>query len=263
MLLNDIDRKIRRAFSNSAMQYESFSSLQKEIGRELVKKISDCEKGERILDIGAGTGRLANRISFLFPDALVCAMDFAPGMLKVAKEKYETLKILQAQAAALPFQPRTFDIVVSNLMYQWIEDLDKSFEQVHAVLKNQGVFCFTMFGQQTLKELFEALEATAGKTAGGLRFRRLADGLTVHRSLEDRGFQIIDENCEIIKTHFNDLFDLVSWLKSTGANTGRQSFFVGKDHLQRANEYYKNHFQDPWGVTASFEVLWLKGIKNE
>ena len=40
MILKLIDNKIRRAFSNSALQYEALTGLHKEIGRELIQKVS-------------------------------------------------------------------------------------------------------------------------------------------------------------------------------------------------------------------------------
>ena len=41
MILDAIDKKIRQAFSSAAMQYDILSSMQKEIGRELVEELAD------------------------------------------------------------------------------------------------------------------------------------------------------------------------------------------------------------------------------
>ncbi len=69
MVFQIIDQKIRSAFSNAAVQYDALTSLHKEIGRELAKKVIDNEEADYILDVGMGTGWLTKKISFYFPDS--------------------------------------------------------------------------------------------------------------------------------------------------------------------------------------------------
>src|SRR5262245_13370989 len=110
-MLQFIDKKIRGAFSNAAMQYDVLTSLHKEIGRDLLKKagnglkpfptkdnvIPSPAEPERILDVGMGTGWLTNRITHYFPGSIVVGLDFAPGMIEVAGDQNdEGFKIIQA-----------------------------------------------------------------------------------------------------------------------------------------------------------------------
>ena len=50
MLLKFIDDKIRRAFSDAAVQYDVLTGLHKEIGRELLAKAAAHEGNGPILD---------------------------------------------------------------------------------------------------------------------------------------------------------------------------------------------------------------------
>src|SRR3989338_5754853 len=158
MILNAIDKRIRKAFSSAAMQYDVLSSMQKEIGRELVNKLSHPRGDistpgvEFILDVGMGTGWMTNRLANFFPDAKVVGIDSAVGMIEQARKKYENLNTVNADARMLPFKSGQFDIVISNLAYQWVPDLDQAFAETHRLLKKEGTLCLTMFGSGTLKE---------------------------------------------------------------------------------------------------------------
>ena len=266
MLLKFIDRKIRQAFSDSAYQYEVLANLQKEIGRELTKKVEfvpvGTESFSHVLDVGMGTGWLTNRLSLFFPDAKVVGLDFADGMVEHAKKKEGSFSIIQANARYLPFHENTFDAVVSNLAYQWVEDLTAAFRSAHAVLKPNGKFYLTMFGESTLKELFMALEQSLEPTDDQiLPIKRLANTKQVTQALEEAGFQNLEISCESIKVHFEDMLALMKWLKKIGANIRESNVFVGRDLLTRANDHYKEYFKDSWGVYASFEVIWVKAAK--
>jgi malonyl-CoA O-methyltransferase len=158
------DNPIRRAFSNAAMQYDMLTTLQKDIGRELLRKLGE-EDCSAILDVGMGTGYLTKKLLLYFPEAVVVGLDFAPGMIDVAGKQDEPLNIIQADARQLPFKNEVFDIIVSNLAYQWVGELSGAFAGCYQSLKREGTMVFTMFGYNTLKELFTALEKCRG-TAG-------------------------------------------------------------------------------------------------
>ena len=297
MLLKSFEQRVRKAFSDSAIQYEVFSQLQKEIGRELSQKIISLnqvdpsirttamavgltqdsaprveKKGTTgmpvglhyILDIGMGTGWFTNRLSFLFPDSLVIGLDFATGMVKFAKRKYEELKVIQADAGHLPFKENSFDVITSNLAYQWVLDLKEAFKDTFRILKPKGTICLTMFGYESLKEMYNCLEQTRPyQNQRIIPFKRLPSLEELILSLESSGFQNIELNREILKVHFMDLFELIFWLKKIGANTSYQNIFIGHNWLKSANEYYKKHFASRFGIDASFEIFWVKAEKEK
>ncbi len=262
MFLKLIDNKIRKAFSDSAMQYEVFASLQREIGRELIKKIAYKENCSNILDVGMGTGYLTYKLHNLFPEAMVIGVDFASGMVQYAKEKYEGFEIVQADAEALPFRENVFDVIVSNLVYQWVADLQDSFQCCFSSLKEKGEFYMTMFGHNTLNELFVSLEKSSEKLKNEeLAVKRLVAQNTIVEMIRTVGFKDIRINAEIIKLHFVDLWELILWLKKIGANVIEKDIYVGRDWLSRANDYYQQNFKDRWGISATFEVLWVEAKK--
>lgn len=260
MILKSIDQKIRRAFSDSALQYEALTGLHKEIGRELTHKIPSEGSFPKILDVGMGTGWFTNRLKNFFPDSLVVGLDFADGMIEATRQYVEGFQIIQADARALPFKEASFDLIVSNLAYQWIEDHLLAFRRSYKVLEKDGMFLFTMFGHETFKELFEALENSIEQKFS-FPVRRLAKREHVEAALQGAGFLDVHVDFERIKVHFPDMMGLIQWTKNIGANNLEKNIYIGKDLLLRANDYYNERFKDAFGITATFEVVWASGRK--
>ena len=265
MILKSIDQKIRRAFSDSALQYEALTSLHKEIGRELTHKIPADGFFSKILDVGMGTGWFTNRLKNFFPDSLVVGLDFADGMVETARKYTEGFRIIQADAAALPLKKENFDLVISNLAYQWVEDLPSAFQSCHAILQKEGVFLSTMFGYETFKELFEALENSIERKFSTERsdfpVRRLATREHIEVALKSAGFIDVNVDFERIKVRFPDMLGLIQWTKNIGANNLEKNIYIGRDILLRANDYYNEHFKDAFGICATFEVVWVSARK--
>jgi ubiquinone/menaquinone biosynthesis C-methylase UbiE len=96
-------------------------------------------RGQRVLDMGCGTGRhalwLANQ------GAQVTAVDFSQGMLDQARSKQGADAVtwqVHDLHKPLPFDDDTFDTVVSGLVLEHIRDLDLFFRQAKRVLKSSG-----------------------------------------------------------------------------------------------------------------------------
>ncbi|MCK5581699.1 MAG: methyltransferase domain-containing protein [Candidatus Omnitrophica bacterium] len=256
-------QRVREAFSRAACQYDTLAGLQEKIGERLVTMLpqNDCDA---ILDIGMGTGRLTHTLSQKYAGADIFCFDFSYGMAHYAKQKYPRLNVLQADACALPFREGVFDLIVSNSAYQWIEDLTGAFNQARVSLKDNGMFCAAVFTQETLNELFCALQqASVLSTQEVLNRRRLPSAAQVEDALKASGLTNIKIERAVEKIVFGNMWDLLRWLKGLGANRMPTQFYTGKNRLFRANEYYQQHFKEGEGVFASFEVLWLQAKKQE
>ena len=258
MIWQTINNKVRRAFTNAADQYEVLATLHREIGRELIKKVVD-QDCSAILDVGTGTGYLARKAKFFFPEAMVVGLDFSDGMIQQARKSEEHIEWILADATGLPFKPHTFDVVVSNLAYQWVKNLNGAFKLSHQVLKDDGIFCSTLFGYNTLNELFATLAACGTQPHS---FRRLAARENIEAALRSAGFREIKVDYELIKIEFSDVRNLLKWLKAIGANVLNNEIFIGREFLARVDEYYRKHFPYHQGIAASFEVVWIFAKKG-
>ena len=261
MILKTIDRKIRNTFSNAAIQYDVLTGMHKEIGREIVGLVKDIP-ATSILDVGMGTGYVTNRLTHFFPNARVVGIDISQGMMREAKKKYEIFPIVGSDARALAFRDNQFDLIVSNLAFQWIDPLPKSFEECFRVLRPDGKIHFTLFGQETFHELFASLEGAFNFFDRPFTIRRLPSQKYIKEALSNSGFTNGELKEEIISTHFPDMMALLQWVKDIGANCMGGDFFIGPDLLAKANTFYENNFKDITGVRVTFQVYWVSAKKN-
>jgi malonyl-CoA O-methyltransferase len=88
------------------------------------------EPPQRVLDLGTGTGRAAFVAARRFPQAQVVGVDLAEGMLAQARamippELAERVRFEAADAARLPFEDGSFDLVLLANMIPFFDELDR------------------------------------------------------------------------------------------------------------------------------------------
>jgi len=155
---------IRDAFDRASTTYESAAVLQAQVNDELIDRLAFFKLDPQVvLDLGCGPGRGSIALRKLYPQASIVALDFAPGMLREARRRMHEAQVrcasVCADALRLPFANGSADLIFSNLMLQWCEPLHIVFAEIRRVLRPGGLFMFSTFGPDTLKELREAWAA--------------------------------------------------------------------------------------------------------
>ena len=100
-------------------------------------------KGKSILDLGCGTGRQSIRLAS--QGAVVTAVDQSEGMLAKARaKKSANIQWMVADLHEnLPLADHSFDFVVSFLVIEHIEDLEKFFRECRRLCKKDGTLFFS------------------------------------------------------------------------------------------------------------------------
>jgi len=242
--------KIQRSFSKSSGHYDEYSLLHRSIADELFLHIPKELNPQKVLDIGCGTGYLTGQLKIRWPQARIVGLDFALGMIEKARATHQGVDWILADSVCLPFTEHHFDVVVSNLSYQWAEDLVKAIAEIRRVLAPGAVFAATIFGQQTCNELLDLLQEVAG-----IKTKRLPAQATVQEAMDRNGFRNVELSTVRNTIEFNDVYALLSWLKSIGANALSYEGFLGKDALAKAAVKYQERFPLDKGIAATFEVI--------
>ena len=108
--------------------------------------LGPINRGETVLDIGCGAGvdTLVAAI-MVGPEGKVTGIDLTPEMLKQArinleKTSLKNVSFEEGSAEELPFPEKTFDVVISNGVFNLIPDKMKALREVFRVLKSSGRF---------------------------------------------------------------------------------------------------------------------------
>ena len=139
--------------------------------------------GERVLELGCGTGSIWNRAERYLPgDASLVLTDLSEGMLETARTNaahQENISFAQVDIQQIPYPDRSFDVVIANMMLYHVPDLDRALSEVARVLRPGGRFLCSTSGENSVGNwLVDVLGAGDARVLsftlqnGGERLRR-------------------------------------------------------------------------------------------
>ena len=131
--------KARQQGAWSSGDYAVVGTTLQIVGEELCEAL-DIRAGQKVLDVAAGNGNISLAAARRWCD--VIATDYVPALLEKAYERAaaERLQIefREADAEALPFKDRTFDVVVSTFGVMFTPDQEKAATELMRVCKPGG-----------------------------------------------------------------------------------------------------------------------------
>jgi len=206
--------------------------------------------------------RVFSRAVLIAPDA-----DLLPGSLATASGPF-TFERVEAFAGTEEFPDLPegeFDLVVSLLHLQAVNDVPGHMARLRARLRPDGLLLVAMIGGESLTELREAFLAADLETSGGAS-ARVAPMVQVRDAgalLQRAGFALPVADLETHVVRYADPFALMRELKALGASnplTDRPRRFATRSLLAAAAGAYAASAADPDGrIRATLEIVWLAG----
>lgn len=164
--------------------YESDHSFVWKYGADLLPLLSP-QPGERILDLGCGTGRLTAEIASTGAETL--GVDASPDMIGQARQNYPKLKFQLADARSFTVDA-PFDAVFSNAVLHWVADARAAVQRVCAALKPGGRFVAEFGGKGNNRCLMTAFrEVTGVDGLANFYFPSISEYTSI---LESEGFEV-------------------------------------------------------------------------
>lgn len=257
---------MRRSFDRAAASYDQAAVLQRAVADRMAERLQFVKfTPTAMLDAGCGTGYARKLLQQRYKGARLVELDIALGMLHRARGSQSWWhKLVPGQSGdvgyvcgdleALPLRSASVDLLWSNLALQWCNDLEGTFSGVRRVLAPNGLFMFSTFGPDTLKELRQAF----GQVDGYTHVSRFADMHDIGDALVRAGFATPVMDMEHFTLTYDSVSALMRDLKALGAHNathGRRQGLAGKTAWRRMEAEYERLRRDG-KLPATYEVVY-------
>jgi trans-aconitate methyltransferase len=152
----DKRRKMNTAIDTkwNASLYDNKHDFVFKYGEDLVDTLNP-QQGERVLDLGCGTGYLTNVIAA--SGAEVIGIDNSYEMIGKAKHAYPEIEFRVMSATEFHFD-QSFDAIFSNAVLHWVTEKEKAIDCMYSNLKRSGRLVLEMGGKWNVEKIITALQ---------------------------------------------------------------------------------------------------------
>jgi trans-aconitate methyltransferase len=198
-----------------------------------VVSLLDPQEGERILDVGCGTGHLTAQIAE--SGAQVTGVDRSAEMVAAARLAYPNLKFEISDARKLTYEGE-FDAVFSNATLHWIHEPELVLQGVWKALRAGGRFVAEFGGNKNIRAMQDAFDralAELGAAKRGEVQPWYYPSVSEYSALaEQNGFEV----------RLITLFDRPTGLADGAAGMRNWIVMFGADYLVKAGETRREEF---------------------
>ena len=241
---------IMSRFSKSAQSYNDGAEAQQKVARRMIDLLSPYVENsvKRVVEIGCGTGIYSRLLIESFSPQHFTINDICEEMEQhcadILTQKNHSFIACDAEQWELPQQ---IDLLTSCSTFQWFRHLNVFFQKAYTALNNNGVFAFSIFGKENLREI-------SSLTGHSLRYFTLSE---LSEMLSKIGFSILCAEEEKIVLTFNTPKDVLFHMKRTGVNGIAQQKWT-KSTLQRFSENYISDFSvDSGKISLTYHPMYF------
>ena len=146
----------------NASDYDDQHSYVWKLGNDAVELMAP-QSGERILDVGCGTGHLTHSIASRA--GVVVGLDSSPEMIEKARKEYPQITFVVGNITKYATD-KPFDAVFSNATLHWVKDAAAAIRCIKAALRPGGRFVAEFGGYGNVQHIRSAIAAALKSVAG-------------------------------------------------------------------------------------------------
>jgi trans-aconitate methyltransferase len=216
----------------NANLYDAKHTFVWKFGADLICLLAP-QPGERILDVGCGTGHLTSQIAEL--GTQVVGVDQSREMVRAASTAYPNLKFEVADARNLSFCDE-FDAVFSNATLHWIREPVRVIKGIEQSLRSGGRFVAEFGGKGNVRKMQTAFDETlvdlGAAKPGEVNPWYYPSASEYSRLLDENGLEV----------RFMRLFDRPTALADGEAGMRNWIAMFGSDYLAKLNPSMREGF---------------------
>ena len=157
------------AYTRLAPIYEAWARLTEARPRRRVLELAAPRDGEAVLEVAMGTGAQLVELARRNPSGSTVGVELADGMLAQARKRLakagvaQRVELVRASALELPFEDRSFDLVVNSYMLDLLprDDIPRALAEFRRVMRPGGrvvLSCMTP-GERRMHRVWDGLYA--------------------------------------------------------------------------------------------------------
>lgn len=251
----------------SAAGYERLMGRWSRLIAEPFIRFAGVADGERILDVGCGTGSL----TFTLPKAAaigeIAAFDFSPVFVEEAQRRNTDprITILQGDATAIPFEDGRFDRALSLLVLHFVPEADRAVAEMHRVVRPGGVVAAAvwdhlggMSGMRMLWDTAAAIDEGAEAPRSRYCFQPMTGPGEMRRSFVAQGLRDVTESSLTIRMEYENFADYWEPISAGEGPIGKYVAGLDQDRLGRLNKAVRAAYEAgrPDGPRSFAAVAW-------
>lgn len=196
--------------------------------------------GEKILDVGCGTGSLTFALA-KFPDVgEIMAIDFSPVFVQEAKRRNADprVKIRQADACDLPFESGAFDRALALLVLHFVPEAGKAVSEMRRVVRPGGVVAAVVWdhlggmpGMRMMVDTVAALSEGGRQLRSRYCFQPMMQPGEMKRTFMEQGLADVTETELMIRMDYRNFDDY--WAPMAAGEGPLGKFMAALDTAER------------------------------
>jgi SAM-dependent methyltransferase len=172
--------------------------------------------GEKILDVGCGTGSLTFALAKAADLSEIAAIDYSPVFVEEAMRRNTDphIKIRQADACALPFADGAFDRALALLVLHFVPDAGKAVAEMRRVVRPGGVVAAAVWdhlggmpGMRMMVDTVAALSEGGRQLRARYCFQPMMQPGEMKRTFVERGLVDVTETQLMIRMDYRNFDD--------------------------------------------------------
>ena len=197
--------------------------------------------GERILDVGCGTGSLTFALPKAAALAEVAAIDYSPVFVEEAirRNTNPRIKVRQADACALPFEGGTFDRALALLVLHFVPEAGKAVAEMRRVVRSGGVVAAAVWdhlggmpGMRMMVDTVAALGESGRQLRSRYCFQPMMQPGELRRTFAEQGLVSIAEVELMIRMDYKSFADY--WTPIAAGEGPLGKYVAALDAAERA-----------------------------
>ncbi len=243
-------------FDVSDTAYDNFMGRYSIRLAPLFAEFAGMRAGQRVLDVGAGTGALSTELERL--GAEVAAADPSPSFVVALERRLPGIEVRAAPAEELPWPDESFDAALAQLVLTFMTDAPAGVAEMRRVVRPGGVVAACMWDRQGMDMLAavqrtqQALNATSQTEARTkYRSRDEIEGLFTRAEFTDVRTELLE-----VENEYAVFDDLWATVVDGAGPTGVWIKALDDEQRAEAREEFRRQVGEPSGAFTLHGRAW-------